>query len=178
MFSHGFTRARVLDVGCDTGRHGRYLSSLGHQTLGLDNNETSIRDAKELAAIKKLGSSSCMYVVCNATALPIATNFDVILANEMLHELPKRQSNQLLNELRELTVAGGLHAISGYIAEPGHPNEKNRRQAFQPGELRDLYEAEGWTVQDRDYIEIINPSTSFNGRTRLNSSVQMIAQKA
>ena len=48
---------RVLDLGCGTGEHSRFLNSLGCEAVGVDRSEAMIRKAKEEPVHEGVGGS-------------------------------------------------------------------------------------------------------------------------
>ena len=72
---------RVLDVGCGVGNISIEVAKLGCNVLGIDNDEESIKYAKQRE------NNNCKFRVINAHELDIKEKFDVIIASEVLEHL-------------------------------------------------------------------------------------------
>ncbi|HET7320560.1 MAG TPA: class I SAM-dependent methyltransferase [Candidatus Saccharimonadales bacterium] len=163
-------QASVLDLGCGTGRNARFLAGLGHVVIGITN------DFEEALAAKHLSRGyNCNYVVGDIRELPFRSRFQVVLANEVLHMMPKYDSRNVLETARAVTTSKGLHVVTGYLADHHSVDIRNQQHCFKPGELRHSYEAAGWRVLS--YDEVHQRPTYFDNQELLNSRVAIIARK-
>ena len=168
----------VLDAGMGTGRNARFLGNLGHSVVGLGLDSTEVEDAAALAG--SLHAPATASVVADVRHLPFGTVFDVVLMNEVAHLLPaKADAHRALAGLRRVTRQGGLHAVSGYLAEPGKATLRNVARNFQPGELRGIYQHNHWEILH--YKEVLLPN-QYTGqgaarREHIFSRAMIIAQR-
>lgn len=104
--------AKVLDVGCGTGRSACYISqTFGCQVTGLDLHPLMIEKAKQRAE-----NSGCRvnFVEGNALSTPFQDNeFDVILAESVAVFLPIQR---FLSECRRIVAPGGTMANLEFFA--------------------------------------------------------------
>lgn len=162
----------ILDVGCGTGRHSWYLAKLGHSVLGIANDFSEVRGA--ISAGEE--GYDCNFIVGDARHLPVRRSFDIVLGNEFLHLMAKKESRRTLGVMRSVTVQGGINAVSGYVLEPGTGNATNSARMFSPDELQKDYAAAGWDILEyhEDYKPISNTS---EGKEWVHSIAQVIAQR-
>jgi tellurite methyltransferase len=130
----------VLDIGCHEGRNSLYLAGLGHRVLGVTKEWADVRGAMDIAAEAGL-EAQCRFVVGDARQLPVRKLFDVVLVNEVLHMMARREAYGVLQAAKNRTAPGGTHLVSGYVVDPKAAilTEANRARCFGPGELADLY---------------------------------------
>lgn len=146
----------VLDAGCCTGRNSRYLASLGHSVIGLS------LDMDELKTARDNAPETARFIAADVRCMPLHSSFDVILMNEVMHQLPKSEEKFVINSLKKITKPNGFHVISDYIGDK--PN------ALNPGELYGLYAEPGWKILD--YYEDLPAPTPWG---ELNSIASIIA---
>lgn len=75
--------SEVLDVGCGTGSLALLAAEQGHRVTAVDRSEPMVALARE-----KLAGTSARVLVGDATALPVAAGFDVVLVRHVLWALP------------------------------------------------------------------------------------------
>lgn len=164
------TGAHVLDLGCGTGRNTRFLADLGHTVLGITN------DVEEAQAARYLSSTpGCYYVVGDIRELPLRATFNIVLANEVLHQISKDDSRAVLEAARAITAANGLHVVSGYLADGQVLDIRNQQRCFKPFELKKSYEQAGWEVLS--YNETRKRPTYVDNKELVNSSAAIVARK-
>lgn len=148
----------VLDIGCCMGRNAIYMANQGHRVVGIDKN------IDDLLIAKKLARGKVMFVAADARQLMFSKMFDVIMANEVLHQMTKPEARQVLKSLTGLTRPGGIHLVSDYIAD--------KPSAMAPFEIFDSYDKAHWEI-----IEYSEDPVSFreHGGVETVDSLAMIA---
>ncbi len=98
---------RVLDLGCGTGEHSRFLNSLGCETVGVDRSETMIRKAKEEPV-----RGGVEFVLGDIRKLPslLTSEFGMAIAlgNTLTGLVENEDLERFLSGLRTVTVDGAL----------------------------------------------------------------------
>ena len=114
--------AHVLDVACGSGRHMRYLASLGHRVTGVD------RNAQALASLQGVGDTVCADIEGGPWPLP-GRRFDAVVVT---HYLWRPLWPAILG-----SVADGGFLIYETFAAGNEALGKPSRPDFllQPGEL-------------------------------------------
>lgn len=107
--------ARVLDVGCGTGRTTIPLFQMGYQVIGVDVTPEMILNAKDIARERGLAIS---YEIGNATALRFPDeSFDCVLfSNQGWTQIPG-SANRLhaLREIRRVLKPGGCLIFTTHV---------------------------------------------------------------
>ena len=163
----------ILDIGCATGRHARYLAQLGHTVIGLELTD-EIKDAKRFADETGVSTRN-YYIQGDARALMFRKPFDAVLNTEMLHQISKTQSRKVLAESADLVKPGGYHVVSGYMIDHGVVNALSHMRCLQPGELLAAYNPSEWDVLE--YTEEMKTSYQYNNQDMLQSRAMIVAQK-
>lgn len=97
--------ARVLDLGCATGRYSFVMEEMGAIVTGLDCVDWSIAYAQGLAT---RWQRRCMFVVGDFDHLPFAPDsFDLALFPQNIVETSYRQMERLVEQLSSILVRGG-----------------------------------------------------------------------
>jgi SAM-dependent methyltransferase len=169
----GFKPQRILDIGCHLGRNSLYLSRLGHNVVAVDSNVIDAQNAKLLARDHEI--DNCRFVVADGRKLPFRQGaFTTVIANEILHMMPKDESRAVLNSARNLTAAGGLNAVSGYFVG-SETFADNKEKYLAPNELAVSYEQAGWHIID--YREQTPRGEMINDQFYVQSLATNIARK-
>jgi len=168
----------MLDVGCGLGQTALRLASLGHQVMGISNNETDIENAKESA--RRRGINTCMFEAMDAR--DIRSNFDkgffgAVIVCDMLHLMTKEDSLATIDSIKDLTHPGGYNAVWGYLVDPEmSTSDRNSERMLHPGELASIYEGDPhWRVTEA--IEEKFLSSLYIGQEHVSSHAGMIARK-
>lgn len=93
--------AKILDVGCASGRDSLYFHKHGFKVTGIDYSPELIRIAKEL-------DSRVDFRVMDFEKIDLKDAYDGIWANASLHHIPKNHLPAVLESLRRLLKPGGI----------------------------------------------------------------------
>ena len=113
--------ARVLDVGCGTGRHAARMAELGFDVVGTDQSDSMLQIAR--------GRSDGRFLVCDGEELQHAgLDFDVVysLFDVLSYQIENDAAVQFLEGLVNGARPGGLVIVdawhlAGLIAQPPTP---------------------------------------------------------
>ena len=152
--------ARVLDVGCGSGRVALSLHSAGYQVTGIDTAEVLVRKAHERCP-------QATFVAGSVAALPAERGpFDVVMFLDVLEHLeaPCALVATALRRARPgaLVVATvpGLRALHSAIDDvSGH------KMRYEPGELRTLLRSAGLAgVEEYGFFRVLHPILALRRR--------------
>lgn len=170
----------AIDLGCGRGRNSIALGIRGFEVLGVDNNPEDLRIAENIASAHPRAKYKCRFLEADVLELPDLDEpfdrpFNVVAANEVLHNFAKPAQYDLLSEMRGRTQSGGLHLVSGYVLDQANRDDGNEAQArmFYPGELQRIYDTAGWTVV-RQWDEA-SQVRDFNGVRLVSSRAHVMA---
>ena len=109
----------VLEVGCGSGGYAlRLAEKIGCRILGLDINESGIRNANQLAEASGLASLACFLQVDASKNLPFEEEtFDAVFSNDVLCHLPGRLG--VLAEIFRVLKPGGRILFSDALVIAG-----------------------------------------------------------
>ncbi|MDE1856986.1 MAG: class I SAM-dependent methyltransferase [Candidatus Micrarchaeota archaeon] len=103
--------ARVLDIGCGTGRHVVYLSEKGFGVYGLDNSANAIRMAREW--LRGKGLKAHLSLRDFNMRLPYKDGFfDCVIAVQTIHHNRPREVKRIIREIRRVLADGGLLVLN------------------------------------------------------------------
>lgn len=168
-------RQRALDIGCYTGRNTHYLANLGHFAVGLTNQHEEARAGAYIAYRSGSANGSARFITGDARELPFRSGFGLILANDVLHLNQRNAQAGIVKQAQELTVHGGINAVSGYLVDIKAAPEVDQKQYFEPGELLKHYDKPGWTILH--YAEEPMAYQVVNGQHSIDSHAEIIARK-
>lgn len=102
----GLGRLRVLDVGCGCGNISIPIGSLGHEVVGVDLDEESIR----IASGRNPFPERVSFTATRAEELDLGRPFDVIIASEVVEHVA--EPFVLLDNLRRALKPGGIMLVT------------------------------------------------------------------
>ena len=136
--------ARILDIGCGTGRHAIELAKRGYNVTGIDLSESQLKRAKEKASAENLEISFIRY---DARKLSYLNEFDLVImlceggfslmeTDEMNFQILQNASNALKPQGKLIfTTLNGLfplfHSVKEFMAaESKEENAKYDNNSF------------------------------------------------
>jgi len=149
----------VLDVGCCMGRNALYLASLSHNVIAVDT------DVDAVVVANSMAPANLHVVAAEATKLPFYKKFDLILLNEVLHQIPVDETKLVINSIKSLTKPGGFNAVSGYIGD--------KPEALESRQLYDYYANSNWNIIE--YSEDTSTSIRYGQTDELTSLARLFA---
>jgi SAM-dependent methyltransferase len=156
LASEGGFAGAVLDAGCGTGEHARYLAALGLPVLGVDVAETALAIAREKARDRGLDAEFAMADAFHLERLE--RTFDTVLDCGLFHTCDAEERPQYVASLASVTRPDGTLYVLCFRDGPDsgpHPvSEEEVRAAFNP--------ASGWNVLALD-PDVIHTRFHENG---------------
>jgi SAM-dependent methyltransferase len=102
--------ARILDLGCGTGRHLIFLEDLGYQSFGLDISPTGLTYSREW--LQKKGHP-VRILMADMTSLPYSSSsFDLIISTYVIHHNILADMRKTIKEMYRLLIPGGMILVS------------------------------------------------------------------
>lgn len=151
--------ARILDIGCGTGRHSIELTKRGYSVVGIDLSETLLKRAKEKASEQKLQID---FRKQDARDIPFRHEFNLIImicegafplmeTDEMNFQILQNAANALLPKGKLIfTTLNGLfplfHSVKDFL--DSHAQEGNARCNGLSFDLMTLRERSTLTIED------------------------------
>jgi 2-polyprenyl-3-methyl-5-hydroxy-6-metoxy-1,4-benzoquinol methylase len=133
---HLTTGAKVLDVGCGTGRHAREFARRGAQVLGVDNVRSFIEYAARRATDEHL--LGCRFQIGDARTFDVGQdNYDVVLAlYDVVGSYPEENDNQAILDMLARHVRPGGHVVLSVMSM-----ELTAKKAIHVASVRERPEA-------------------------------------
>jgi len=168
---------RVLDLGCTVGHNTLPWKETypNAEVFGIDVAAPCLRFAH--ARARSIGAA-VDFQQMNAGQLRFPDgSFDIVFSSMFLHEIPKKETPQILREAYRVLRPGGLMLHmelppddqlsawdSFYLDWDGHYNNEPFYQAFRASKLSALVSAAGFAPGD--YLQAVVPSWNALGETR------------
>ncbi|MDM1377712.1 class I SAM-dependent methyltransferase [Myroides marinus] len=96
----------ILDLGCGPGHHSKYFSDLGFKVTGIDLSSEMIEIAKKVSEKSTFKIMDILHIDFKKGT------FDGIWASASLLHIPKNKIKNVLKNLKEILVEGGILYIS------------------------------------------------------------------
>ncbi|MBN1592835.1 MAG: methyltransferase domain-containing protein [Candidatus Coatesbacteria bacterium] len=132
-------RPKLLDLGCGEGRNAIHLAKHGFEATGLDKSRNGLKKTLELASSVGLEVKTILGDIKDCR---LASGWDVIFSTGTIHYLPPEMREERFAHFKEVTVGGGVHAISVFVKKPFIPRAPDGNSAapsFRSGELLGYY---------------------------------------
>ena len=147
--------SRFLEIGCGNGRDSAFFWSEGHRVVALDASEAAIELARTAHGQTDIDFH---HGPLPAVAPNLAPGFDAIYSRFVLHAMPLREEEELLDAAYGLLRAGGqLHiecrsindpmARQGEVISPTERIHGHYRRFIVKDELLDRLTSRGFTIQ-------------------------------
>lgn len=111
-------KARVLDLGCGEGRNALFLAQKGCQVTAVDLSESALKKLNYLAA--KAGVQ-IKTIIADLRTIDIKEHYDVVMAHGVIDYLTKKDWQQLLTKVKNMTVPGGYNVYTCMIFNKEYP---------------------------------------------------------
>lgn len=124
--------ARILDLGCGSGRHAWLLAEQGHRVVGVDRSEAMLEQARAAAALHPAAPQPPRFLPGDLRSVDLRESFDVALM--MFAVLGYQRTNEdllaALATVRRHLVPGGLFIFDvwngpGVLADPPGPRVRS-----------------------------------------------------
>jgi SAM-dependent methyltransferase len=106
--------AKILDIGCGSGRNSVYLNSLGYDVVGIDISQSAINQAKEV-------NSTCIFYCIDALNETLDEHFDVIIDFGLFHFIPYEHRDKYVYNIESMLVNNGLYCNQSGRLIPSNP---------------------------------------------------------
>jgi SAM-dependent methyltransferase len=140
LAADGHIKGPVLDVGCGTGENALYVSSLGHEVVGVDSSAPAIDVALAAARERRVDAT---FEVCDALELErLHRTFATVITSGLFQTLDADARSRFVESLTSVLAANGTYyqlVISD--REPG-PLPRNKVTQAQ---ITDAF-GEGWQI--------------------------------
>lgn len=133
---------RVLDVGCGTGTHARYLAERGHRVTGIDVSSVAIERAR--AKTTDLETAPITFRVADALELePSSGSFDTVLDCGTFHVFDAETRPRYADRLGTVLTSGGRAIVLAFGADAPAELPPHRIDADAISAAFD----DGWTIR-------------------------------
>ncbi len=168
----------VLDVGCGSGRNSLFLAFSGHRVTGIDINEESIQQIREIAEQENITTINTIVHDLNLPLTEHKELYDFVISTVSLQFLQVDRIPSLLKELRAITAAQGLHILVFPISSAQFTLPSSFTYLPESDALYHDYQSAGWSVLE--YTETIGQlhKTDVTGKPIQGLFGLLLAQRA
>ncbi len=138
-------KLNILDVGCGLGRNPLFLALSGHQVTGIDINEASVQNIRDIAEKEHFSNIKTMVHDLNKP-LSLDALYDFIYATVSIQFLNESRVKPLLTELQQLTAPQGMHFLVFPIKAAPFSYPESFTFLAEKNELYHFYQDCGWSV--------------------------------
>lgn len=161
--------ARILDLGAGDGRNALYLAKHGFRVKAVDLSEAGILKLERLANEQGLQVET---EVADAATYRIQEQWDGFVVVLLFQFLAEKDSRRLLEDMKEKTIAGGLHVIHVFT----NTGDRQRLDREEDANAHCFYPEDGWLKRFYEGWEIVEYSSSSSpliGKKRADGSDMM-----
>jgi len=136
---------RLLDVGCGEGRDSIFFAQNGCQVTGFDASDVGVK--KSISLAKEL-NLSIRFFQADINQYRLDEFYDVVFSSGALHYIPMKLREEIIENYKQHTNAGGLHAHTVPVHKPFLPRDPSAdpmEQDWRSGEILMLYH--DWEVE-------------------------------
>jgi len=133
----GELRGLILDVGCGTGENALYLTSLGHETCGIDSSPLAIEKAKKKAQERRLKAT---FLVRDALQLSgLGRSFDTVIDSGLFHVFSDQERPVYAASVASVLRPGGNYYMLCFSDRepdsfgPRHLSQEEIKATFRAG---------------------------------------------
>ena len=165
---------KILDVGCGTGCISLELSRMGHDVLGLDQNERMIEIATRTKKISKSGSGKLQYEMADFDKWVGTTGaYDAVIFSRVLHDLPDPE-NALLKAQRILKSRGRILCLEYAYNMMDKKTSAWLYQIRKPLEIQDWYSSPHLPDDPGKGVDLIMREAVTGRKQHINTFEEMI----
>jgi len=119
---------RVLDIGCGEGKDAVFMARNGYRVTAFDLSDQGLRKAEALAGHFGVQVD---FFRADIRDFRLETEYDIIFSSGVFHYIPPSLRSALVDNLKQHTVQGGIHALNVFVRKPFIPLPPDA----EPGEL-------------------------------------------
>lgn len=137
---------RLLDVGCGEGKNAVFFAKNGYNVTAFDVTNSGLAKARRLAEAM---NTEVNFFQADLLDFRLECEFDIIFCSGILHYIPHNLRAEILNNYREHTSVGGIHALNVFVDKPFievPPDKESGRYKWVSGELFTHYA--DWCVEN------------------------------
>ena len=138
--------AKILDLGCGTGRHTIFLAREGFRVYAFDQAQRAIERLQELLQREVAGDLQVETNVWDMTVFPYPyadSFFDGILSTRVIHHAKLETIKKIAEELARITRTGAHLYLQVPTEEKARRLQNERKEKLEQVELRTLIPAAG-----------------------------------
>jgi tellurite methyltransferase len=167
---------KVLDLGSGDGRNALFLAHQGFDVTAVDIAPTAISNLTRYAARSRL-QSRVKGVVADIERFEIEGPFENIVSTFTLHFLPKEAFLPVLSRIMRATAEGGINVIEDFTRDGPLFAQATGGYWLESGELRRLYEEQGWRVLYYDERIVSTKATDPQGNPFRQGAAAIVASR-
>lgn len=174
-FANEYSPRSVLDVETGSGGNAIYLAKQGFVVTAIDREEESVVEIREYLKTNPL---PLMTEVLNLkTEIPDFGKYDAVIFFNVLHYLKYQRGKSLLQKAVDTAKVEDVYIVSAMTTEGDFFKTNPDSYYLKPGELKSLYEDNGWKMVSFSEGEAIMRARYEDGTPMKNVVTRIIAEK-